>query len=114
VLVRSDLSPGLQLAQACHGMAEFARDHPEEHRKWLAESNYIVVLQVANEERLLDHADILTGWCGPHLADFFGIPFTLVHEPDINEHTAIVIAPGKYHTRLANLPLAGKELAMSP
>lgn len=91
------------MAQACHGMAEFARDHRDEFMAWITGSNYIVCLQVEDEAALLSHAEALSD-----------LPFNLVYEPDISEHTAIVIAPGPYHTKVSHLPLAGKELAMSP
>jgi hypothetical protein len=103
----------MQLAQTGHGMAEFARDHPAEFTAWMATSNYICILQVPGEDELLEHADVLTGWCGPHLSEFDGIPFSLVYEPDIGEHTAIVIAPGAYHSRLSSLPLAGREVSLA-
>ena len=111
--MRDDLSPGLQIAQVAHGMAEFCRNHPEPAAAWINGSNYIAVLAVPDEQTLLDHHDVLVGWCGPHLADFNGIPHTLVHEPDIGEHTALVIAPSNYYKRLSNLPCALREPAMA-
>jgi hypothetical protein len=100
--VRSDLPPGLQIAQACHGIAEFARDHRREYAVWIHESNYICVLAVPDESTLLDHAARLTEAQLKH---------SLVYEPDIEQHTAMVIAPGAYWSQLSQLPLAGREVA---
>lgn len=111
VLVRSDLSAGMQLAQACHGVAEFARDHPTEFASWMETSNYIVVLQVADEVELLNWCDRLSGWCAP-FAEMADVAYSLVHEPDISEHTALVIAPSRYWPEFSHLPLAGREVAM--
>jgi peptidyl-tRNA hydrolase len=103
VLVRSDLSPGLQLAQASHGVAEFALAWPGVSREWIRHSNYIVVLAVPDQDTLLEWADLVYD---------DGHPYLLVFEPDIDQHTALVIGPGPYHARLSSLPLAGKEAAM--
>jgi len=74
-------------------------------KKWLENSNYLVVLAVPDEDALLAHAGAVqledVDWC-------------LVREPDIgNEATALVIAPSSYYKHLANLPCALKELAMT-
>jgi hypothetical protein len=103
VLVRSDLPPGLQIAQACHGAFEFAAAHPLVMRTWLESSNYLVVLGVPDEETLLAYADAV--WKEQ-------LDFCLVHEPDISEHTALVIAPSEFWKHMAHLPLALKEPAM--
>lgn len=85
-------------------MAEFARDHRDEFTAWITGSNYIVILAVPDEQALLAHT---------HALARDGLAYNLVFEPDIGEHTAVVIAPGPYHSRLSDLPLAGKELVMS-
>lgn len=99
------------MAQVAHGIAEFSIQHHRDFQRWVNESNYIVVLQVPDEEALLWHADVLSGFISSDLAHVQN--FTLVHEPDIDAHTVIVVSPGSYHTRLSGLPLAGKELAIS-
>lgn len=102
MLVRSDLPAGLQLAQACHGAAEWAMAHPELAREWYTHSNYIVVLAVPDEDPLLEWADRV--FRDEH-------PYLLVYEPDIEQHTALVISPGPYWQQLSSLPLAGREAA---
>lgn len=94
----------MQLAQACHGIAEFARDHADEFMAWITSSNYICVLQVPDEDSLREHS-----------RDLFAcdVPFSLVYEPDIEAFTALVIAPSEYHSRLSSLPLAGREVHMA-
>lgn len=103
MLVRQDLPPGLQIAQAVHAAFEFAHQHPDATTTWLEDSNYIVILSVPDEATLIEH----------HTAASEA-PTTLVREPDIgDEATALAIGPSGYHRRLSNLPLAGRELAMT-
>ena len=49
IVSRSDLSPGLVVAQSCHALRAFTAEHPEVDQKWYTESNNIVCLQIANE-----------------------------------------------------------------
>jgi len=51
VVVRNDLEPGLQLAQAVHAAVKYALSH-EDARRWHEESNNVAVLQVPDEEAL--------------------------------------------------------------
>lgn len=91
VVVRNDLPPGLQTAQACHALREFAHRFPELDRRWFESSNNLVVLQV------------------PTLGDLEGLvaigslvaPF---YEPDLGgELTAAAFGDGRL---LSSLPLA--------
>ena len=96
VLVRADLRPGLQMAQAIHAAVDLALSHPEQ----AAVTPNTIVLAVPDEGALLDWADRLD------------VPFVLFAEPDLGgEHTALAC----FHTGepFAALPLAGKELVMS-
>lgn len=52
VLVRNDLAPGLQMAQAVHAATAFVHLHPD---LYLATPN-VVVLSVPDEESLIAHA----------------------------------------------------------
>ena len=52
IVVRNDLPPGAQLAQAVHAKDEFAQKFPSINQAWYDQSNYICVLQVADEDSL--------------------------------------------------------------
>src|SRR6478752_2617779 len=104
IVVRADLPPGLQLAQAVHAAFQFQGDRRRLVRKWLEESNYLVCLSVPDEESLLElAAEACLGR---------GIPLTLVREPDLgDEATALALAPGERAQVLcASLPLALREV----
>lgn len=84
-------------------MAEFPNRRGAEWLAWLRTSNYIVVLAVPDEESLLHFAEIIGEWDG-----------ILVREPDIgDEATALAIVPGVHWRRVAHLPLALREHAMT-
>lgn len=101
--MRADLSPGAQIAQAVHAAHEFALEHPDVSR----ETGTVVALAVADEHSLLEHADILSGWCSPLIAAVK--PFVLFHEPDLGEHTALAcVSDG---AEFAHLKLAGAAYA---
>jgi peptidyl-tRNA hydrolase len=113
ILVRGDLPPGLQAAQACHAAFDFATVYPEITRKWKRQSNYICILQVPDERTLLDYAA---------LARSEDVKFVLFHDPDVpldgddesgvGSHTALAIEPGEFYRHLSSLPLALREVAM--
>ncbi len=95
VLVRNDLAPGLQMAQAVHAAIAFSLKHPD-----LSESTpNVVVLAVRHEDDLSD------AWED----DRSGVLF---HEPDLgDEATAYAtVADG---ARYSSLPLAGRIPAMT-
>lgn len=98
IVVRADLKPGLQAAQACHALRLFVEEHPEIDRAWYANSNNLVLLQIPNEAELLE--------LHKSLGD---IPSSLFREPDVNdEATAIAIAPSGRRS-ISNLPLLLRE-----
>lgn len=49
VVVRDDLPPGLQIAQAIHACRAFHADHPAVETAWHTTSNTIAVLSVPDE-----------------------------------------------------------------
>lgn len=116
ILVRGDLPPGLQAAQACHAAFDFATVYPEITRKWKRESNYICILQVPDESTLLDYA-------AKALAE--DVKFVLFHDPDVpssdgldsrddgkvGSFTAFAVEPGEFYRHLSSLPLALREVA---
>lgn len=96
VVVRADLPPGLQAAQAMHAQREFAAEHPEIEARWHRESNTVAILSVPDEDAL---AYLLDG-----LSD--ALCFTPFREPDLGGSlTAICVEP-KGGQALRHLPLA--------
>lgn len=92
VVVRGDLPPGLQMAQACHAVREFSREHPD-----IDVGENLVVLQAKHE------GELLRIWL--HSEAFEGSAF---QEPDLgNEFTAIAL-DGAARPLVSSLPLAGK------
>lgn len=97
VLIRDDLPPGLQLAQAVHAATAFALAHPD-----LASSTpNVVVLAVADEPALLAH--VHAGGRRP------GVVF---REPDIGDE-ATAYATVSTGINFSCLPLAGRVPAMT-
>lgn len=105
LFIRSDLPPGLVVAQACHvAMAAV--------KAWeLEPDNTIVVLDGGRSESdLLCYADRLTWWIGdpllweePKIKNDDYVVFT---EPDLNnEHTGFAIKPGLVPNWILSMPL---------
>lgn len=54
IITRQDLkTPGYQLPQACHSLADFAYEHPEKFKEWKETSNSIICLSARSEEHLI-------------------------------------------------------------
>ncbi len=110
LVTRADLSPGLQVAQVAHAAFDFAIRYPGIASEWSRESNYIVILQVNDEDALMDLAD---------LAERHKQKYVLFYDPDVpvegdesartGSHTAFAVEPGSFHMFLTELPLALKE-----
>lgn len=99
VLVRSDLTPGLQLAQAVHAATAFALRHSE----LAASTPNVVVLAVGGEDALYE-ANTDGTWLGQ--------PGELFIEPDVGDQaTAYATVSGG--ARFSSLPLAGRVPAMT-
>lgn len=95
IVVRADLPPGMQIAQACHALRQFTSVHSEIDRAWYEGSNNLVVLQVPGEDELFDL-----------LARAGEIPITSFREPDLDDDvTAIAIGP-QGSGLVSQLPLA--------
>jgi peptidyl-tRNA hydrolase len=106
IVVRADLSPGLQAAQAVHAALEFAVAHPQMTSDWTRESNYLILLALPDEYALMGLIE---------QANKLGIEHTAVREPDVNDEiTAVALAPCAASRKLtANLPLMLREPALS-
>lgn len=74
IITRSDLSPGLQISQSGHSIAQFHLDHPDLASKW--NNNYLISLSVNSEKKLESVLNKLLG---------MGIPISYFCEPDIND-----------------------------
>ena len=102
VVVRSDLAPGLQIAQSGHALVAFQHEHASTYEEWHRSSNNLVCLSVKGKGELAKLAYDLT--CR-------GVEVSLFREPDLgDEPTAIAVAPsgGKM---LSTLPLALRQAA---
>lgn len=102
IVTREDLSPGYQLTQSAHVMAEFSQDHPDIFKSWKHESNYLACLSVRDEISLELLASKLVSK---------QIKFSVFREPDINNQiTAIAIEPSDDSRRVcSSIPLALKN-----
>ena len=99
VVTRKDLSPGSQIAQTGHSIAQFLLEHPEKSKEW--NNNYLVCLSTENEKSLNKLLEKL---------ESFDIPISMFYEPDLdNQLTSIAFQHNsesrKYTT---SLPLALK------
>lgn len=97
VVVRADLSPGAQVAQAMHAFRSFLEEHPGVERAWFQTSNTLAVLSAPNEGALqaivMDAID----------NDFRVSQF---REPDMGDSlTAIALEPAAKRL-VRSLPLA--------
>lgn len=100
VIVRRDLAPGPQLAQAVHSAIQFTQEWPDLAAPWYIDSNYLVVVSVPTEDDLRDLAD---------QAKELGVRYSITQEPDYgDEWTALALQPGE----TARLLCSCMELAL--
>lgn len=97
IIIRNDLRPGMQIAQACHALREFTADYPQLDLHWHENHRNIVVLQVPTLQELA----ALANEC-----ERKEIPCSRFLEPDLhNQLTAIACAP-ECTPLVSSLPLA--------
>lgn len=102
IIVRSNLPPGAQAAQACHALLAFVKAHPIVSDYWHHKSNNLVVLQVPDESCLLHLAG---------RAQDEGIEHSVFREPDFdNTVTAVALEPAGRRL-VSNLALALRRAA---
>lgn len=103
VVVRSDLAPGLQMAQAVHAAFLYARTHADSFCEWMRDSQYLITVSVPSEAEL---KSLVTE------AAKRGLLHVEWREPDLDDSTtAIALEPSAGSRRLcSNLPLAGRDL----
>ena len=80
-ITRKDLSPGYQLVQSGHSIAEFAHKFPDRFKEWIEKSNYLISLSTKDEAHLFMLYEKLK-W-----ADADVVAFT---EPDINNQLTAI------------------------
>lgn len=96
IVVRTDLPPGLQAAQACHALREFVSVHPQLDAEWHENSKTLVLLGALKESDLDGLAE---------KAREKRIPLALNFEPDLGGAlTAVAFGP-QAKTLLRPLPL---------
>jgi hypothetical protein len=110
ILVRSDLPPGMQIAQAAHAAFKYAAAFPEAFREWQREGPQSLVVLAVENERILRYwlERVQTDLTQPRGASR---QWCSVVEPDLDyQLTAIACSPSDAHARLfSNLPLALRE-----
>lgn len=99
VVIREDLAPGAQLAQACHAAQKYCFDHHEAAKAWYDASNTIAILACPNEA-YLDRLATEAATKGIRLSSF--------REPDLGDSlTALCLEPSAKTKKLCwHLPLA--------
>jgi peptidyl-tRNA hydrolase len=98
IIVRADLDPGLQLAQAVHAAIQWVIEDPDLSSIWHKKSNNVVVKHVADEAALLALAE---------KAYERGCVVEAFKEPDLDDATtAVAIVGGGANALLRDLPLA--------
>lgn len=98
-VVRADLPPGYQMAQAAHAALRFAQEHKAFFELWMDVSEYICFLSIPTEDELFQlYAEAIGN----------GIRCTVFREPDLEyELTAVTFEPTlKSKGFLSHLPLA--------
>jgi formaldehyde-activating enzyme involved in methanogenesis len=81
---------------------QFSQEYPDLTNEWITKSNYLVILEADNENKL---------WNILEKSKKLGIKTSFFKEPDLNnELTAIALAPSLIAKKIcSNLKLAFKE-----
>lgn len=89
------------MAQATHSAIQWVMDNPEESKIWHETSDYIVMLNIEDEEKLKELIS---------QAEIKKINFSTYREPDLGcQYTAVAFSPGKKTKSLCR----GLKLALS-
>lgn len=106
MITRENISPGYQVVQSNHSIADFIFEHPVLAQQWKKESNSIINLSVPTEQELAGLSKQLKSK-GYYVSEFY--------EPDIdNQLTAIcVYATSVVRKELSHLPLTLKKFSQS-
>lgn len=100
IICRADITPGYQVVQSAHAIADFAYEFPTKFKEWKEDTNSIVCLSVKDEEGLLKLFEKLSK----------STPCSKFYEPDVDAYTAIcVYGSPKIRKSLSHLPLVLKQ-----
>lgn len=103
IVVRADLDPGLQMAQAIHAAIQWVIEDPDLSSIWHKKSNNVVVKHVPDEAALLELAA---------KAEDRRCVVEAFTEPDLaGATTAVAIVGSRANALLRELPLARFKLA---
>ncbi len=81
------MDPGYQIPQAIHAAVHWCMTYPSESQIWFKESDYLVVLNIDNEEKLIELLN---------KAEQLNIKSVGFREDDLDgQYTAIALGPGK-------------------
>lgn len=87
VITRRDMSPGYQAVQSIHAAIQFFVENESNAKEWNKVSNYVVLLSVEDETRLVQIMQEATS---------SQIKHSMFQEPDIgNQITAVTLEPGQ-------------------
>lgn len=98
-ITRSDITPGYQVVQSCHGVADFAAEHPNLFKEWKETSNSIICLSIDSTDKLIKLYDKLSKLT----------PTIIFFEPDIDDYTSICL----YGTPEIRKKLSSLSLSLS-
>lgn len=102
-ITRQDITPGYQVVQTAHAIADFIHDHPEVSKQWKDESNSIITLATKDEQSLIALYERLKQ-VTPYVTAFY--------EPDVQDQMTAIAVYGTPEIRkkyFSNLPLALKQ-----
>lgn len=95
------MSPGYQVAQTAHSIAEYAAQKTRVFKRWHKRSGYLISLAVQDLQALDKLKQVL---------DKYKIEYVPFTEPDIGELTGLVLTPSKMADHITKyLNLAGKK-----
>jgi hypothetical protein len=102
IISHQGISPGYQLVQSCHAVADFAENFKELFDEWKQTSNTMITLTEQSEESLQKRM---------YQLQELKIPFAYFIEPDIDDRlTALCfIANDEQREHFKDLPLALRE-----
>ncbi len=80
--------------QGAHALVQFVMEYPEISQKWFETSNYLALLEVANEQELLELIQ---------QAEDRKLRYSIFFEPDLKyEITALALEPGPSSKKLCS------------
>lgn len=102
MVTRKDLTEGQRAVQSAHAAINFTFEHPDRAGPWWKDSNYLVLLEVENEDKLKDLI---------YKLNELNLRHAIFKEPDLdNKITAVAIEPSELTQKIVKkIPLLFKE-----